>query len=61
MKKQHKEQKWMEEQQKRKENEEKFIAWLENKKKQTQMQFLRNQKLQAESGIKIYPAPTAHL
>ncbi|XP_054283518.1 uncharacterized protein LOC129000583 [Macrosteles quadrilineatus] len=61
MQKQRKEQKYKEEQEKRKENEAKFIAWLEDKRKQAQMQFLRNQKIKAESGIKLYPAPTAHL
>ncbi|KAG8285288.1 hypothetical protein J6590_083384 [Homalodisca vitripennis] len=59
--KQKREQKFKEEQQKRKENEATFIEWLEKKRHQAQMQFLRNKKLQAESGIKIYPAPTSHL
>lgn len=61
LQKQKREEKFKEEQQKRKENEAMFIAWLDNKRQQAHAKFKRNQQLQAESAVKMYPAPTAHL
>ena len=53
-------QKRIEEEQKCKENEAKFCAWLEGKRQQAKLRYLRNQQIKAASSQPYY-APTAHL
>lgn len=57
-----KENKIKEEEEKRKENEAKFCAWLEKKREQAHRRYLRNQHMFMEANsITTYPAPTSHL